>query len=242
MKTVTSLNSTLRIGKKVTDNYCFTSLKIGDKYDAGYVNKLYNMVRLQSDVPFFCFTDNTDGLNKNIETIDMDVTEYQDWYRWWPAWCKILMFNHLHEFDRKIFFDLDVIIHGDITPILEHDENFSLVYSKWKGVKFKIKNKNKSMYNSSCIVWKDNRDVYEYWNMNAQHFVSLYGGTDDFYHNEKIPRTALPLIFYSYRDGAKPDQLRSFLMREDHAVAILHQEPKNHTLNEDEHPIIKYWV
>ena len=127
MKTVTSLNFTLRIGKQVTDNYCFTSIKIGDKYDAGYVNKLYNMVRLQSDVPFFCFTDNTDGLNKNIETIDMDVTEYQDWYRWWPAWCKILMFNHLHEFDRKIFFDLDVIIHGDITPILEHDENFSLV-------------------------------------------------------------------------------------------------------------------
>ena len=103
------------------DNYCFTSIKIGDKYDAEYVNKLYNMVRLQSDVPFFCFTDNTDGLNKNIETIDMDVTEYQDWYRWWPAWCKILMFNHLHEFDRKIFFDLDVIIFRNIDNLFTYN-------------------------------------------------------------------------------------------------------------------------
>ena len=249
-----------RTERKVTDNYCFTCLRINSKpkwvpnkgcpsyyskfsfYSAEYVNKLYNMVRLQSDAPFFCFTDDTDGLNKNIEIIDMDVTEYQDWYRWWPAWCKILMFDHLHEFDRKIFFDLDTIIHGDITPIIEHDDKFSLVYSKWRGMPYKMKNPRKSMYNSSCIVWKDNRDVYEYWKMNAKHFVSLYPGTDDFYHCEKIARTALPQIFYSYREGCTLNQSNSLIMREDHAVALLHQDPKNHILNVDDHPIIKYWV
>ena len=120
------------------------------------------MVRLQSDVPFFCFTDNTDGLNKNIETIDMDVTEYQDWYRWWPAWCKILMFNHLHEFDRKIFFDLDVIIHDDITKLLLHDaksprNNFSLIQSVWRGRTYQMANPTKSLFNSSCMVWKNNK-------------------------------------------------------------------------------------
>ncbi len=254
------IHTTQRTERKVTDNYCFTCLRINSKpkwvpnkgcpsyyskfsfYSAEYVNKLYNMVRLQSDAPFFCFTDDTDGLNKNIEIIDMDVTEYQDWYRWWPAWCKILMFDHLHEFDRKIFFDLDTIIHGDITPIIEHDDKFSLVYSKWRGMPYKMKNPRKSMYNSSCIVWKDNRDVYEYWKMNAKHFVSLYPGTDDFYHCEKIARTALPQIFYSYREGCTLNQSNSLIMREDHAVALLHQDPKNHILNVDDHPIIKYWV
>ena len=254
------IHTTQRTERKVTDNYCFTCLRINSKpkwvpnkgcpsyyskfsfYSAEYVNKLYNMVRLQSDAPFFCFTDDTDGLNKNIEIIDMDVTEYQDWYRWWPAWCKILMFDHLHEFDRKIFFDLDTIIHGDITPIIEHDDKFSLVYSKWRGMPYKMKNPRKSMYNSSCIVWKDNRDVYEYWKMNAKHFVSLYPGTDDFYHCEKISRTALPQIFYSYREGCTLNQSNSLIMREDHAVALLHQDPKNHILNVDDHPIIKYWV
>ena len=254
------IHTTQRTERKVTDNYCFTCLRINSKpkwvpnkgcpsyyskfsfYSAEYVNKLYNMVRLQSDAPFFCFTDDTDGLNKNIEIIDMDVTEYQDWYRWWPAWCKILMFDHLHEFDRKIFFDLDTIIHGDITPIIEHDDKFSLVYSKWRGMPYKMKNPRKSMYNSSCIVWKDNRDVYEYWKMNAKHFVSLYPGTDDFYHCEKIARTALPQIFYSYREGCTLNQSNSLIMREDHAVALLHQDPKNHILNVDDHPIVKFWV
>ena len=257
----TSLNFTLRIENQVTDNYCFTSLRINSKpkwirgrgcptfyskfsnYSADYVNKLYNMVRRQSNAPFFCFTDDSDGIDSNIIVIKIDVSQYLYWNNWWPAWCKILLYNRkeLDQFYKKIFFDLDTIIHGDITPIIEHDDNFSLVYSKWRGLPYKMQNPHKSMYNSSCIVWKNNKSIYDYWMKNPRGYVERYMGTDDFYHSEKIKRTALPQIFYSNRQGCSTNQDNSLIMRDDHAVALLHQEPKNHILNIEEHPILEYW-
>ena len=107
----TSLNFTLRIENQVTDNYCFTSLRINSKpkwirgrgcptfyskfsnYSADYVNKLYNMVRRQSNAPFFCFTDDSDGIDSDIIVIKIDVSQYLYWINWWPAWCKILLYN-----------------------------------------------------------------------------------------------------------------------------------------------------
>ena len=59
-------NSTPRTDKQVTDNYCFTCLKIGDKYNADYVNKLQNMVRQYSDAPFLCFTDDPTGVDLSL--------------------------------------------------------------------------------------------------------------------------------------------------------------------------------
>ena len=102
-------NSIRRTEKQVTDNYCFTCLKIGDKYNAEYVNKLQNMVRQYSDAPFFCFTDDPTGVD--MPCVYMDDKEEREWENWWPVWCKIKMFNapQIEGFDRKIFFDLDII-------------------------------------------------------------------------------------------------------------------------------------
>ena len=161
-------NSIRRTDKQVTDNYCFTCLKIGDKYSADYVNKLQNMVRQQSDAPFFCFTDDPTGVE--MPCVYMDVSEYKDWDNWWAAWCKILMFNapQIEGFDRKIFFDLDTIIHGDITQLLLHERrsprnSFSLVRSYWRGATYQLANPHKSMFNSSVMVWKDNSHIYKKW-------------------------------------------------------------------------------
>ena len=227
----------------MTDNICITCLKIGDKFNAEYVNKLYTMVRHQTEAPFFCFTDNPEGIDPNVNVVSIDVSDYLQWENWWAAWYKILLFvaPEIEKFDRKIFFDLDVIIHGDIKPILEHSDGFSLIYSKWKGVMHKIKYPDKSMFNSSVMVWSDNKIVYEHWSKDPKGFVAKYHGTDDFYHNEEIVRTPVPSICYSYRDGCKTNQLNSLVMRDDHALAILHQQPKNHELNVSEHPIIEYW-
>ncbi len=248
---VLSPNTILRTGEKVIDNYCFTCLKIGDKYSAEYVNKLQDMVRQQSDAPFLCFTD--DPTDVDMPCVSMDVSEYKDWDNWWPAWCKILMFNapQIEGFDRKIFFDLDTIIHGDITPLLLHDynsprNNFSLVRSYWRGSTYQLANPNKSMFNSSCMIWRDNTHIYKKWMEDPIGYVAKYAGTDDFYHNEKIVRRALPPVFYSYREGYL-DQGRKwnepiFMQKSPaHAVALLHQDPKPHTLDPKEHPIVEYW-
>lgn len=238
--------------QQMIDNYCITCLKIGDKFTSDYVNKLYTMVRHQTDAPFFCFTDNSEGIINDVNIVDIDLSNYSTWktwpgygphYGWWPAWYKICLFSapELEKFERKIFFDLDVIIHGNIQPILHHDENFSTIYSKWKGVKFKLKNPTNSIYNSSVMVWKNNKSVYDYWMKKPRIFTEIYHGPDNFCHNEGIKRTPLPNICYSYRDGCKPDQENSLIMREEYALAILHQEPKNHQLDLKEHPIVEYW-
>ena len=224
-------------------SYAITCLKIGDKFTSDYVNRLYSMVRKQTDAPFYCFTDDPEGIEDGPLVEKIDVEEHLSWENWWAAWYKLCIFNSpvLEQYDRKIFFDLDVIIHGNIQPILDHDDDFSLIYSKWKGVRHRIDYPHKSMYNSSCMVWKDNKHIYDYWMQSPKEFVEKYHGTDDFYHNEKIKRTALPPISYSYRDGVKPDQKNSLVMREDHALAILHQKPKNHELDFKQHPIVEYW-
>ena len=233
------------------DNYCFTCLKIGDKFDAEYVNKLQRMVRKQSDAPFFCFTDDPTGVE--MPCIHMDDKEERDWDNWWPVWCKIKMFNapELEEFDRKIFFDLDVIIHDDITKLLLHEHRsrrntFSLIKSHWRGKAYQMANPTKSLFNSSCMVWRDNKKIYDKWMEDPKGYVAKYHGTDDFYHNEKIIRKPLPPIFYSYREGYM-DQGRKWnepiwmKISTAHSVAILHQDPKPHTLNVKEHPIVLYW-
>lgn len=201
------------------------------------------MISRQSDADFYCFTDNPEGIDPKVNVVEIDASEYQSWDNWWAAWWKIVLFvrPELEKYERKIFFDLDVIIHGNISQVLDFDSNFALVYSTWKGVPFKMKYPHKSLFNSSVIVWKDATSIYEYFMQNAKYYVSKYAGTDDFYHNEKIKREQLPHCIYSYRDGEKPNQLNSFILRQNKAIALLHQRPKNHELSESEHPIVKHW-
>jgi len=227
-----------------TSDLCITCIKIGDKFDAQYVNKLYNMVRRQTDAPFFCFTDNPSGIKEGVTVVEIDVSKYAQWKNWWAAWWKINMFvrPEIQGFKRKLFFDLDVIIHGDITKILEINSPFALVYSSWKGLPFQVKNPTKSLFNSSVIAWDNAKHIYDYWAQDARGFVAKYAGTDDFYHNEKIKRYRLPPIIYSYRDGCAPKQESSLTFRPKMALAILHQRPKNHELDPSVHPIVNYWV
>lgn len=242
----------------MTDNYCITCIKIGNKFTSEYVNKLYTMIRHQTDAPFFCFTDTPDGIIDNVNIVPIDISEYSSWndwekrtsasgfdpyYGWWPAWYRICLFAapELEKFDRKIYFDLDVIIHGNIQPILTHDENYAQIRATWKGIKQRLQNPTNSIYNSSVMVWKNNRPLYDYWAKDAKKYTEMYHGPDNFCQNEGIKRTSLPNICYSYRDGYKPNQENSLIMREEYALAILHQEPKNHELDPKEHPIVEYW-
>ena len=45
-------------------------MKWGDKFDASYVNRLYEMVQknITLEHRFICFTDNPEGINPKIET------------------------------------------------------------------------------------------------------------------------------------------------------------------------------
>lgn len=91
---------------------------------AEYVNVLYDSVcrNLQAGFPgrFICFTDDTEGLNKQIETRSLPegITGW---------WNKLYLFKEglFEEGERIIFLDLDTIIVAELDDIVRYDGEFA---------------------------------------------------------------------------------------------------------------------
>lgn len=91
-------------------------LKHGTKYGAEYVNKLYNMIERHITVPhrFVCFTDNPANLNSNIEIRILPQNgKLSGW--WWKTY--LFKQGHFEDGDTNLFFDLDMVIIGNIDNI-----------------------------------------------------------------------------------------------------------------------------
>ena len=168
--------------------------------------------------------------------------------KWKHLWCKIMIYGRkeIKKYSKKIFFDLDLVIQGDINSILKHECEWSLIKSVWKGIKFRIKNPKEPIYNSSVMVWKDNTWVYDLWEKSWQDIVQTYSGNDKWYWNENLNPTYLPEIFYSYREGSNPkhyqdNKWKPYLkFQPEFSVCLFHQKPDIHELDPEEH-IVKIW-
>lgn len=157
--------------------------KWGTKYGPEFVNRLNRMARLNTpdkyDVHFYCYTDDAKGLDENITHIDFpDIPEIHpkywfgsDNFKYGMARCwdrpKTMIFN-THNFapdkptGKFIFFDLDVIIQSDLTPIIEYDyDNPRKLRSWWqdprpmKTRQFKLS--HGAYTNGSCMAWMDDQ-------------------------------------------------------------------------------------
>jgi hypothetical protein len=113
----------------VTNCIC---LKFGTLYDVEYVNNLYEAVlrNTSSSLRFFCVTDDRKGLKPQIEAIDLRKEPYHD------RMFELMMSNSwrapfqkigLHRPDLipdldgpLIFFDLDVLVIGDVDKIRDY--------------------------------------------------------------------------------------------------------------------------
>jgi len=92
-------------------------VKVGTKYKANDVNRLYRMVELNMEKPFnfYCFTDDEEGLLlpiKKKRVYDLPLHTY-----WWKMtiFDKTMWDNN----EPTLYFDLDVIIQSDITYLFE---------------------------------------------------------------------------------------------------------------------------
>lgn len=157
--------------------------KWGTKYGPEFVNRLNRMARLNTpdkyDVHFYCYTDDAKGLDKNITHIDFpDIPEIHpkywfgsDNFKYGMARCwdrpKTMIFN-THNFapdkptGKFIFFDLDVIIQSDLTPIIEYDYDSPRKLRSWwqdprpmKTRQFKLS--HGAYTNGSCMAWMDDQ-------------------------------------------------------------------------------------
>jgi len=99
-----------RVSKTISNNQerWVICLKYGDKYNADYVNKLFNMVKRHNTMPvkFACMTENPRGLNSEITIIPLplDIGLNGWWYKPYVFSDKFPISGTL------LFLDLDIVI------------------------------------------------------------------------------------------------------------------------------------
>ena len=91
----------------------------GDKYGVEYVERLRNMVRrhLPLEHSFICYTDRPNEVPEGVVPI---VTTWPGW------WAKMQLFHPGHRTGRTLYFDLDTVVVGDLTPLAEWAGDFAI--------------------------------------------------------------------------------------------------------------------
>ncbi len=117
-------------------------VKWGKKYPSLYANRLYNMVSRNMTKPFnfYCLTDNSKGLNSNINSLDINNDYLEGW------WIKLMLFKE-DFFGLKghlIYMDLDVVITGNIDFLTSEFSGLQIIQN-WSSNK---------MWNSSVMSFK----------------------------------------------------------------------------------------
>jgi len=182
-------------------------VKHGDKYSAEHVNRLYRMVEKNTSLPFsfYCLTEDPTGLECNVIPLD----ESLDMKAWW--W-KICLFDKDMPQGYNLYFDLDVVIQGNIDCLMEPTDVLRLIdYSTEETDGEDINEHIRTYYNSSIMVWKTgtHHDVYEKCISDWKYYESVYMGLDRFfaYEVDQSRFAPLPWVMYSRRTGPWNKQL-----------------------------------
>ena len=104
-------------------------IKWGTKFGPEYVNRLYKMVEKNLSLPhrFVCFTDNSTGIDKEIEI--RPLPELNDDGIPDRMWKKLGLFaNPLADLEgTALFLDLDIVIRESLDPFFEVEGSFLIV-------------------------------------------------------------------------------------------------------------------
>jgi len=171
--------------KRVKSVIC---IKWGDAYDAQYVNKLYSMVKRNSSfkINFYCFTDNSDGLDEDIVVKNLPILNTKKEYQTIHAYRKeaALCDDNLGDLkgQRVFFFDLDVVVISDLDEFFEYP----------KGDKFYIiddwNSKGSKIGQASCYSWRVGALGYikEYFEKNPKEVVDRFFTASQEYLSSKV--------------------------------------------------------
>lgn len=104
-------------------------MKWGAKYGAEDVNVLHAMVRRNTSAPvrFVCFTDNSAGLDREIEVQDIpafDVPAATAHKPWRKLTTLMPDFGGLE--GKTLFLDLDVVVTGPLDPMFTYTNKFAI--------------------------------------------------------------------------------------------------------------------
>lgn len=134
---------------------CFNviCIKWGNEYEAFYVNKLKNMIIRNTSykIDFYCFTDNTEGLDSDIITQPLPILETEKEYQTKYSYRKeaALCDDNLGNLKGKrvFFFDLDVVIISNLDSFFNYPQgNKFYIINDWN-------TSGNSVGQASCYSW-----------------------------------------------------------------------------------------
>ncbi len=227
--------------EKNDESLIFITMKWGKKYDADYLNKLYNGIKknISKSFSFYCITEIPEGLNKDIKIINLE-TKFKGWMK------KCILFDEkilnqlesIKENSLICFIDLDMIIYNNLDFLTEYKGNFALM--KTDDIQCEGSHNG---YNSSIILYRKNfgRKIYDimdkYENeltnqiIRFDHYLEFIVKNADFTQDIFIGKI---LDYNTYCKDKKFDELPK-----DGAIIAFPRSPKPHQCNEDW--IIKFW-
>ena len=227
--------------EKNDESLIFITMKWGKKYDADYLNKLYNGIKknISKSFSFYCITEIPEGLNKDIKIINLE-TKFKGWMK------KCILFDEkilnqlesIKENSLICFIDLDMIIYNNLDFLTEYKGNFALM--KTDDIQCEGSHNG---YNSSIILYRKNfgRKIYDimdkYENeltnqiIRFDHYLEFIVKNADFTQDVFIGKI---LDYNTYCKDKKFDELPK-----DGAIIAFPRSPKPHQCSEDW--IKKYW-
>jgi len=170
----------------------FFTFKWGDKYGPVYVNRLYHSLQHFCSVPFTftCITDNPEGILPEIGLLDYNQIGPDSWRSYGQD--KIFTREKLCLFDlpiagTKLWVDLDVLIHGDITEMVSREfEKPTFILNHWnmnKENSYKWFGKGSDCHvNSSFVAWQDDcaQWLFDYTDKNKEQLFFTYKSLDKY--------------------------------------------------------------
>ena len=160
-------------------------VKWGDKFSHEHVNRLFKMCQKHfgEDYRFICHTDDSTGIISGIEIRELDLDlDLENW--WW----KLQLFDEDRfpdtKRDKHLFFDLDVVIQGDLQPIVDciQKDKVTLVKALWKSYPLKYPDMNN---NSSVMAWEgDLSYIWRKFNRDPEKYLFKYNGIDGYMTHE----------------------------------------------------------
>lgn len=165
-------------------------LKYGEKYyNYSHVNRLYQNIKDHLTIPFefFCITDNSKHISKNIKIIDFDNNDI-----FIETFNKCRIYNpKIHINCKVLYFDLDVIIHDNIDFLIDDImyDGITTVCCTWTNAKRNQRlgwTKNAWFQGNSSIIGFYGNDpevhyIYNHYKKNHRGIVDHYKGGDDIY-------------------------------------------------------------
>tara|TARA_B100000287_G_scaffold420320_1_gene459554 strand:+ start:982 stop:1632 length:651 start_codon:yes stop_codon:yes gene_type:complete len=177
-------------------------VKVGNKYDFEYVNRLYyNTRQYFPQSKFHCITENSEGISPEVSIIPLPPDNLEKW--WWKMW----LFNpEWMRLDDCLYLDLDLVLQDKFEVL--YDKYPTILYNYWNSPDWLETQKHKRYsycdLNTSVISWNRNTDRKSIWhdfNRDREIILFIFRGIDNWICSQKKKVNFYPEIAGSYNEG-----------------------------------------